>query len=367
MNVLVFGGNGFMGATTVHLLLERGDHVTLINRGNWYWDSGSRIKPSVRHLSCDRMKSLQVCHDVQEFFEANPDVNFDAVVDFSAYHPFAITDGLDALKGRIGRYIYISSDSVYEVCQKNHSAPSREEDSVRPISHEEQDEMNKRDDYGHRKFACEEELIKQRATGGVPFIALRLPDVIGKRDSTMRWWIYQIWLKLHDYLVRSISVPKFLEMKPLSLVYSDDVAEVILTCIDGDDRLYDQAYNLAFMENPTLLELLNKMKTGLGLHSLDVRIDEKDDVVHLYPSVSKGVVDITKAQRDLGWHPTSLDEVVDELMEFYEDAISNTLFLREQKEIIRTMQTHFTNEPWRVIQGLRDVYGMIFSDRKDEL
>lgn len=48
--ILVFGGNGFIGAATVTRLLDAGHSVTLVNRGNWYWDSDMLIKPFVHHL-----------------------------------------------------------------------------------------------------------------------------------------------------------------------------------------------------------------------------------------------------------------------------------------------------------------------------
>ena len=35
---------------------------------------------------------------------------------------------------KVKLYIYISTDSVYDVCDKNHSHPSSETDSVRPQS-----------------------------------------------------------------------------------------------------------------------------------------------------------------------------------------------------------------------------------------
>ena len=38
------------------------------------------------------------------------------------------------LKGNTNLYIYISTDSVYDVCDKNHSDASLETDAVRPLS-----------------------------------------------------------------------------------------------------------------------------------------------------------------------------------------------------------------------------------------
>ena len=47
-----------MGADTVDRLASRGDNITMINRGNWYWDSKDRIFPKVgNHIKCDRTAS----------------------------------------------------------------------------------------------------------------------------------------------------------------------------------------------------------------------------------------------------------------------------------------------------------------------
>jgi nucleoside-diphosphate-sugar epimerase len=35
--VLVFGGTAFMGRQLVEVLVERGDNVFILNRGNEYW------------------------------------------------------------------------------------------------------------------------------------------------------------------------------------------------------------------------------------------------------------------------------------------------------------------------------------------
>lgn len=63
-------------------------------------------------------------------------------------------------------------------------------------------ELESGESYGHRKLQIEEELARQREEGGVPYVSLRLPDVIGPRDNTYRWWIYQTWIRLADHLDR---------------------------------------------------------------------------------------------------------------------------------------------------------------------
>ena len=83
-HVLVFGGNGFLGAVTVVKLLEQGYRVHTVNRGNWYWDSEERIKPHVNHVYCDREGRIEEhCKDVMELLKSVE--KFEAVIDFSAF------------------------------------------------------------------------------------------------------------------------------------------------------------------------------------------------------------------------------------------------------------------------------------------
>jgi nucleoside-diphosphate-sugar epimerase len=115
--VLLFGGNGFIGSHVTLNLLRQQMHLvnlTIVSRGNWPYDTYDTVQPFVQHISCDRyyLKGLKSCDEFMNFIQHN---SFDYVVDFSAYEPYVIKDALQILKNKIGLYIYISSDSVYEV------------------------------------------------------------------------------------------------------------------------------------------------------------------------------------------------------------------------------------------------------------
>ena len=80
---LVFGGNGLLGAELVSLLrLRQRADITIINRGNWYWDTKFRIKPFVKHIKCDRY-TIKSCKEFQKLIEEKG--FFDMVYDFSSY------------------------------------------------------------------------------------------------------------------------------------------------------------------------------------------------------------------------------------------------------------------------------------------
>jgi len=126
-------------------------------------------------------------------------------VDFTCYDARAAHDlGKYLLRWPVPWYIYLSSDSVYEVCEKTHSGPTRESDSVRPISLREQERLNGLDAYADGKFAAEEafdrlwEVSKVEGGHSTKYVYVRVPDVVGPRDTALLWWYYQIIIKVRD-------------------------------------------------------------------------------------------------------------------------------------------------------------------------
>ena len=242
---------------------------------------------------------------------------------------------MDVLRGRYERYIYISSDSVYEVCvANNHGGPNRETDAIRPINQQERDALNRKDMYGHRKLECEEILEMENEAHGIHYVSLRLPDVIGPRDTTDRYWNYQMWLQSH-HLDGSLG-PVHLspeKNKPLSFVYSEDVSDLILQLLDAKFDVYNEAYNVAF-EPITLEELLETMAGFLGIK--DVVFDRTDNAnVHWYPSVTRGPVNVTKIYEKLSWKPSSFKEALRLSCLFYRDAMHVPEFQRRRDGIMK--------------------------------
>jgi len=318
-NILILGGAGMMGSATTKLLMKQKTkfNLTLVNRGNWYWDSEETIKPFVHHYECTRGDGFRdLCTRL------NDGLFYDAIVDFSCYHPLDMEDILIVFRGRFGKYIYISSDSVYEVCQgKNHVGYSKETDALRPHDKALQEQLNKRDSYGHRKLQGEETLQKFYQRLKFDYIALRLPDVIGPRDNTNRFWKCFLWTKFTD-IIGPVTIPKEVQDLPLSFVYSHDVAQLIYSLADEvySPDVYNQAYNLGFKKLYTLRNIFQDMSSFIGRGS--VNITEGDFRIG-FPSVTRGPVDISKAEKMLAWKPTPIEKALVETMEFYDDAQFN--------------------------------------------
>lgn len=167
--ILVFGGNGFIGAECVDYLMTHNPNFefVLLNRGNWKeWDTEKRIRARVKEsIVYDRRKdSLEKC---LKHYLNDDDLKFKAIIDFSAYKSSDIASALDVIPAnKIGLYIYISTDSVYEVCvdkkketKRNQETKSDQEirllsesDAIRPESREEREKLKEFDSYGHHKL-----------------------------------------------------------------------------------------------------------------------------------------------------------------------------------------------------------------------
>ena len=222
---------------------------------------------------------------------------------------------------------------MYEVCIKTpHGGPNREEDAIRPRDPRGRHELNMADYYGHQKLGCEEVLQNERNLNGINYVSLRLPDIIGPRDTTNRFWNYQIWLMTHqlDGSFGPVHLnPK--ENKPISFVYSEDLSDLIIKLLEIELDVYNEAYNVAF-EPVTLEGFIEVMAECLGV---DVAFDRTDQAnVHWYPSVSRGPVNTTKISEKLNWKPSTLKVAVKSSCEFFQGAMSEPLFKKRLDGIL---------------------------------
>eukprot|EP00112_Aurelia_sp_Birch-Aquarium-sp1_P010862 Seg230.24 transcript_id=Seg230.24/GoldUCD/mRNA.D3Y31 product="dTDP-D-glucose 4 6-dehydratase" protein_id=Seg230.24/GoldUCD/D3Y31 len=324
--ILVLGGNGFLGGETVELLLNNDYEVTIVNRGNKYFDSDTRIEPEVKQrLICDRDTLIRkTCPKLKKSGK------YDAVIDFSSYNSMQMESMIDMLRGRTSLYVYISTDAVYEVCEKTHHNYTREIDGVRPEETMLRDKLANNDKYGDQKLSCEEALQDQRKRGGFPYVILRLADAIGPRDTTARLWTYQAWVKLHRELKLPIHLPKGIHNKTFSFVYSKDVANAILTVLKSGKRVHDKTMNLAFREEMTLAKLLEKISSYLGVENL--LLNENDESAwYRFPTVNLGPLNTTVAESLIDWNPTPLDMALNETLSFNEDAMVDKTFAKERE------------------------------------
>ncbi|KEP66759.1 UNVERIFIED_CONTAM: NAD dependent epimerase/dehydratase family protein [Hammondia hammondi] len=227
--VLILGGTAFIGRTVTRKLHEEGYLLVFINRGRSYWNGENIAQAEYHRADRKAPEAFAACvASLTDREEATRGRSWLAVVDFSAYKPRDILASLKGLRGRYGMYIYISTDSVYEVSDSSlwRGLPSVSEDfAVRPKEKQRVSLLKKKDTYGHNKFAVEEILRKETHATGRPVACLRLADVIGPFDDTDRFWTYFLWTQVagqHPVLVDPSGATQ-----RMNLTFVEDVAAAV--------------------------------------------------------------------------------------------------------------------------------------------
>jgi nucleoside-diphosphate-sugar epimerase len=287
MDVLVIGGNRFVGYLVVWRLLARGDRVTVFNRGTRPDPFGDRVE----RVRGDRNRS-----DFPRLLEGR---RFDATVDFAAYKSQDVGAVIEGMGERAGHYVFISTGQVYLVRQ-DCPTPSREADYDGPLLPRPHDPAELPEwEYGVNKRACEDLLAE--ASGRLPSTRLRIPMVNGERDHYRR---------IETYLWR------ILDGGPVLLpdggsevtrhVYGLDVAAAIVTLLH-DERTYGQAFNLCQQEIATVFDLLGMLieRAGAPDNRVEVPRDRLDGLpakeISPFSHRWMSLLDPSLAQRELGF------------------------------------------------------------------
>ena len=122
MKVLIIGGTGLISTAITRFLMERGDDVTLYNRG---------IRPlQVSH----RPKRIAGDRTDYATFEAQMARagHFDCVIDMICFLPEDAESAVRAFRGRVEQYVFCSTVDVYTKPAKRY--PVKEDAERRPAS-----------------------------------------------------------------------------------------------------------------------------------------------------------------------------------------------------------------------------------------
>ncbi|MFH2045817.1 MAG: NAD-dependent epimerase/dehydratase family protein [Pseudomonadota bacterium] len=236
-NVLVIGGSYFAGRVFC-INISKGDKIALhvVNRGTYTLNL-----PGVCEYKCDR-------HDVEKLSKILPDIKFDAVIDFCGYIPGEISAIINLLLSRTGQYIFISTSSVYVTTGvKKESSPLVEEEGTDPIS-----------EYISYKIKLEHELKDACASMGIPYTIVRPTFIYGPYNYVPResYFIQQI--------LKGLFVPELTDASAkFSMVYVLDLARALELFV-GNNKAYNEEFNLAGVEEVTYTSLLSELERCYG-------------------------------------------------------------------------------------------------------
>ena len=242
MKLLVLGGTSFVGRAIVEDALASGHTPTLFSRGK----TGADLFPDVERRTGDR--------DAGDYASL-ADGSWDAVVDVSGYIPRHVAQAADAVGDRIGRYLFISTGSVYDRTQ---GSDGMTEDTPR-LPPERSTEEITGDTYGPLKVACEDDVLSRfvdRATIVRPGI------VAGPHDPTDR---FTYWVRRAARGGRA-ALPGRPD-QPVQVVDSRDLGRLVVSLLENDQP---GTYNAVGPAEPvTLGELIRTCAKAAGT-DLDV-------------------------------------------------------------------------------------------------
>lgn len=166
---LILGGTQFVGKRLVQLLLDEGVEVTVATRGitsDSFGDHVTRIK-----IDREDNTSYQSFHHKK----------WDVVFDQTCYSPVEALDTLKALAGKVQKYVFTSSQAVYDF-GTNHREENFQPLKFQPI-------LKGRREYpgyvGYQEAKRGAEAVLFQETT-IPVVAVRFPIIVGKDDYTNR-------------------------------------------------------------------------------------------------------------------------------------------------------------------------------------
>ncbi|GAC1442184.1 MAG: SDR family oxidoreductase [Mycobacteriales bacterium] len=204
----MLGGTSFVGRAIAADALAAGHEVTLFGRGR----TGSELFPGVARLVGDRTSG-----DYASLGEGS----WDAVVDVSGYVPRHVRQAADALGDRVGRYLFISTGSVYDRTQ---ASDGMTEGAAR-LAPERGTEDIDGDTYGPLKVACEDDVCERYGDAAT---IVRPGIVAGPYDPTDR---FTYWVRRAARGGR-VAVPGRLD-QPVQVVDSRDLGRLVVALLEA--------------------------------------------------------------------------------------------------------------------------------------
>ncbi len=307
MDILIIGGTRYMGRIAVQKLLERGDRVTVFSRGNTrpeWWGQ-------VDHILGDRQ-------DRPDFNAKLRTKSFDAVIDTQAFRKEDVESAEETFRGRIGRYLMVSTGSVYLDGKLDFATHCPFKESDVSWSALDYTYPQGEDPYGVGKRHCEKWL---QENSKIPYTVVRIPAVMGWDDPTGRMW----WWVQRALDGRGVIIP-LEDRAPFRTLYSADAAANFLRAVDAPAAA-NQTYHTAMQEVMTIERWAQLIWEAAG-HTCTIThvprdvIRKQQNLKPYAPPLSRPVPyihDLSKAEREFGFKTTPVEEWIQTTVDWYRD------------------------------------------------
>ncbi len=285
MKVLVIGGTGLISTAIVNQLSERGDDVTVFNRGV----SKSRIPKTVKVIQGDR-------GNVPAFEEQMKNLNFDAVIDMMSFSPENAEDLVRIFSGKTKHLVVCSTVCVYGGPLTK--LPATDDEPHRPMGN-----------YGQNKSKIESIVLAANGKNGTNTTVLRPSFTTGEGAGSCGLMFDE---SLPNRFRKGLPVIVWDDGKaPWAVAHVSDVARGFVNSL-LNPKAYGQAYHLTSDEHTDWNGVFKAMAEASGGTFKPVYIPT-EWLYSVAPRRSVGVkyifqygatFDNSKAKRDLGYKTT---------------------------------------------------------------
>jgi nucleoside-diphosphate-sugar epimerase len=285
MKILLIGGTGLISTAIVNQLIERGDDVTVVNRGV----SEKRIPDSVKTIVGNRW-------DYPAFEKLMEGRSFDAVIDMVAFAPENAESVLRAFTGRVKQIVVCSTVCVYGGPLTK--LPATDDEPHRPVG-----------DYGKNKSKIESILLSANGQNGLHTTVLR-PSFTTGEGATASGILFDD--SLPNRLKAGLPTIVMDGGKAAwAIAHVSDVARGFVNSL-LNPKAYGQAYHLTSDEHTTWSGVFEALAKAVGgkwnpvsiptdwLYEQAPRRSVGVKYIFQYPSI----FDNSKAARDLGFKTT---------------------------------------------------------------
>ncbi len=302
--VLVIGGTLFIGRALVDQLLERGDEVVIMHRGN-----GTPFGERVTELRCDR-------NDVAAVRSALRDTSFDVVYD-NVYDwergttAEQVTAAAVAASAKLRRYVFTSTVAAYP-----EGGPYDEQAALVPSDHP--------NVYGAQKADSERALFDLHRRQGLPVTTLRPAFIYGPNNPFPREAFF--WDRLRAG--RPIIIPED-GARTMQWVHVKDVASAAVLASTRDVAV-GHAYNLASYPPITQIDFVQLLARIAGREAHLVHIPREQIqraggalfappfYFGVYLDIPPITVRSDRARSELGLELTPLEDGLRETYQWYQ-------------------------------------------------
>lgn len=208
LDILILGGTGFIGPHFVETALGRGHTLTLFNRGKRNPD----LFADVEQITGDRNGQI----------DGLKGRRWDAVIDNSGYVPRHVRLTAELLRGHVGRYLFISSISVYASFAK----PGIDEDDPVGTLEDASIEAITDESYGPLKALCEQVV---ETTYGDAATVVRPTYIVGPGDYSDRFTYWPVRVARGGEMLAPGTTSD-----PVQIIDVRDLAEFVIDCVEQD-------------------------------------------------------------------------------------------------------------------------------------